>query len=129
MEAGTLTSSRAPRVGGLRLPGVGAGLGRGMVVLYLSLIVLLPLAALTSQGLSEGLGHFWQQVTQPQAVRSLKLTLIASLIVVLINGFFGSILAWLRVRDECSSKCGVKPVINLHFALPTIVASQNLNEL
>ena len=62
MEAGTLARSRAPRVG-LRLPGVGAGLGRGMVVLYLSIIVLLPLAALTDQGLSQGLGHFWDQVT------------------------------------------------------------------
>ena len=128
MEAGTLTRSRAPRVG-LRLPGVGAGLGRGMVVLYLSLIVLLPLAALTSQGLSEGLGHFWQQVTQPQALRSLKLTLLASLIVVLINGFFGTILAWLLVRDEFPGKSVINAVVDLPFALPTIVASLILIEL
>ncbi|HET9676154.1 MAG TPA: hypothetical protein VFP21_01455, partial [Solirubrobacterales bacterium] len=66
MEAGTLTQRSAPRAG-VRLPGVGAGLGRGMVVLYLSVIVLLPLAALTDQALSQGLGHFWEQVTQPQA--------------------------------------------------------------
>jgi sulfate/thiosulfate transport system permease protein len=129
MEAGTLTSSRAPRAGGLRLPGVGAGLGRGMVVLYLSLIVLLPLAALTSQAFSEGLGHFWQQVTQPQAIRSLKLTLVASLIVVLINAFFGTILAWLLVRDEFPGKAAVNAVVDLPFALPTIVASLILIEL
>ena len=128
MEAGTLTSSHAPRVG-LRLPGVGAGVGRGMVVLYLSLIVLLPLAALTSQAFSDGLGHFWQQVTQPQALRSLKLTLIASLIVVLVNGFFGTILAWLLVRDEFPGKAAVNAVIDLPFALPTIVASLILIEL
>jgi len=128
MEAGTLTRSRAPRAG-LRLPGIGAGLGRGMVVLYLSLIVLLPLAALTSQSLSEGLGHFWQQVTQPQALRSLKLTLVASLIVVLINAFFGTILAWLLVRDHFPGKSIVNAVIDLPFALPTIVASLILIEL
>jgi sulfate transport system permease protein len=128
MEAGTLTRSRAPRVG-LRLPGVGAGLGRGMVVLYLSLIVLLPLAALTDQGLSQGLGHFWDQVTQPQAIKSLKLTLVASLIVVVINAFFGTILAWLLVRDEFPGKGVVNAVIDLPFALPTIVASLILIQL
>jgi len=128
MEAGTLTRPRAARVG-LRLPGLGAGLGRGMVVLYLSLIVLIPLAALTSQAFSEGIGHFWQQVTQPQAVRSLKLTLIASLIVVLINGFFGTILAWLLVRDEFPGKAAINAVVDLPFALPTIVASLILIEL
>jgi sulfate/thiosulfate transport system permease protein len=128
MEAGTLTHPRAPRVG-LRLPGVGAGLGRGMVVLYLSLIVLLPLAALTSQSLSEGPGHFWQQVTQPQALKSLKLTLTASLIVVFVNAFFGTILAWLLVRDHFPGKSVVNAVIDLPFALPTIVASLILIEL
>ncbi|MGN6275840.1 MAG: sulfate ABC transporter permease subunit CysT [Solirubrobacterales bacterium] len=128
MEAGTLTRSRAPRVG-VRLPGVGAGLGRGMVVLYLSIIVLLPLAALADKSLSEGLGHFWAQVTSPQALRSLELTLIASTIVVLINAFFGTILAWLLVRDEFPGKSVVNAVIDLPFALPTIVASLILIEL
>ena len=128
MEAGTLTRSRAPRVG-LRLPGVGAGLGRGMVVLYLSVIVLLPLAALTDQAMSLGLGHFWEQVTQPQAIKSLKLTLVASLIVVIINAFFGTILAWLLVRDEFPGKAAINAVIDLPFALPTIVASLILIQL
>src|SRR3954447_18589924 len=128
MEAGTLTRSRAPRAG-IRLPWVGAGLGRGMVVLYLSLIVLLPLAALTDQSLSQGLGHFWDQVSQGQALRSLKLTLVCSLIVVLINAFFGTIIAWLLVRDQFPGKSAVNAVIDLPFALPTIVASLVLIEL
>lgn len=128
MEAGTLSHRSAPRAG-IRLPGVGAGLGRGMVVLYLSLIVLLPLAALTDQSLTQGLGHFWDQVTQPQAVKSLKLTLIASLIVVLINAFFGTILAWLLVRDEFPGKAAINAVVDLPFALPTIVASLILIQL
>jgi len=128
MEAGTLTHPRAPRAG-LRLPGIGAGLGRGMVVLYLSLIVLLPIAAMADKSLSHGLGYFWEQVTAPQAINSLELTLVASLIVVLINGFFGTILAWLLVRDEFPGKAVINAVIDLPFALPTIVASLILIEL
>jgi sulfate/thiosulfate transport system permease protein len=128
MEAGTLTRSRAPRAG-LRLPGVGAGLGRGVVVLYLSLVVLLPLAAMTDKSLSRGLGFFWDQVSQGQALRSLELTLICSLIVVLLNAFFGTVIAWLLVRDEFPGKSVVNAVIDLPFALPTIVASLILIEL
>lgn len=122
------TSVPAPRAG-IRLPGVGAGLGRGLAVLYLSILVLLPLAALTNQSLSEGLGAFWDQVTSTQALRSLELTLIASAIVVVINAFFGTILAWLLVRDDFPGKSAINAVIDLPFALPTIVASLILLEL
>ncbi len=110
----------------MRLPWVGAGLGRGTVVLYLSVIVLLPLAALTSQAFEDGFATFWHQVTTPQAVRSLELTVIASLIVVAINAVFGTIIAWLLVRDEFPGKSVVNAVIDLPFALPTIVASLTL---
>ncbi|HEU4739932.1 MAG TPA: molybdate ABC transporter permease subunit, partial [Solirubrobacterales bacterium] len=108
---------------GLRLPGVGTGVGNGMVVLYLSIIVLLPLAAVASDAFTGGIGHFWEQVTQPLAVKSLKLTVVCSLIVVLLNAFFGTILAWLLVRDEFPGKSLINAVIDLPFALPTIVAS------
>ncbi|MFN8216852.1 MAG: sulfate ABC transporter permease subunit CysT [Solirubrobacterales bacterium] len=118
-----------PARAGIRLPGLGVGFGRGYVVLYLSLIVLLPLAALTDQSLSEGLGHFWDQVTQPQALRSLRITLEASVLVVLINAFFGTVLAWLLVRDSFPGKSVVNAVIDLPFALPTIVASLILIQL
>src|SRR6476661_10520149 len=118
-------SSRA----GIRLPGLGTGLGRGSVVLYLSLIVLLPLAALASQAFEGGLGTFWTQVTSPQALRSLKLTFGCSLIVVIINGVFGTIIAWLLVRDNFPGKAAINAVIDLPFALPTIVASLILIEL
>lgn len=127
MEAGTLSNRVAAPRAGIRLPGV--GLGRGLVVLYLSVIVLLPLAALASQSLSDGLGHFWEQVSQGQALRSLELTLVCSLIVVLVNAVFGTILAWLLVRDQFPGKAVVNAVIDLPFALPTIVASLILIEL
>src|SRR4051795_4174966 len=124
MEAHSATAS-APRAG-IRLPWVGAGLGRGTVVLYLSVIVLLPLAALTTQAFEDGFSTFWTQVTSPQAVKSLELTVGASLIVVAINAVFGTIIAWLLVRDEFPGKSVVNAVIDLPFALPTIVASLTL---
>jgi sulfate transport system permease protein len=125
MEALPATAT-LPRAARLRLPGAGAGAGRGLVVLYLSVIVLLPLAALTSQAFELGLGAFWEQVTAPQALRSLELTVVASLIVVAINAVFGTIIAWLLVRDEFPGQGAVNAVIDLPFALPTIVASLTL---
>ena len=113
------TASRA----GLRLPGIGTGIGGGMVMLYLSIIVLLPLAAVASEAFSGGLGTFWEQVTSPLAKKSLELTVVCSLIVVVLNGFFGTILAWLLVRDDFPGKSIINAVIDLPFALPTIVAS------
>jgi sulfate/thiosulfate transport system permease protein len=130
MEAHAAQSPVAPpRARQFRLPGVGAGLGRGVVVLYLSLFVLLPLAALLDKSLSEGLGHFWDQVSSGQAKQSLELILVCSLIVVAINAVFGTIVAWLLVRDNFPGKSIVNAIIDLPFALPTIVASLILIEL
>ena len=130
MEAHAAQSPNAPpRARQFRLPGVGAGLGRGYVVLWLSIIVLLPLAALLDKSLSEGLGHFWSQVTTDQAKRSLELILVCSLIVVAINAVFGTIVAWLLVRDNFPGKSIINAIIDLPFALPTIVASLILIQL
>jgi sulfate transport system permease protein len=97
-----------------------------MVALYLSAIVLLPLAAVASKAFEEGLGHFWDQVTSPLAISTLELTVICSLIVVVVNAIFGTILAWILVRDEFPGKSLANAVIDLPFALPTIVASLTL---
>jgi sulfate/thiosulfate transport system permease protein len=97
-----------------------------MVGIYLSLIVLLPLAAVVDSSLSNGLGSFWDAVTGPQAMAALKLTVICSLIVVAINAVFGTIIAWVLVRDEFPGKAQVNALIDLPFALPTIVAGLTL---
>jgi sulfate/thiosulfate transport system permease protein len=115
----------APRAG-IRLPEVGAGLGRGLVTLYLSLMVLLPLAAVVAESADGGLGAFWESVSGAQSVAALKLTVIASLIVVAINAFFGTIIAWILVRDQFPGKAAVNAMIDLPFALPTIVAGLTL---
>ncbi len=118
-----------PRARQFRLPGVGVGLGRGYVVLWLSIIVLLPLAALLDESLSQGVGHFWSAVTTDAAKSSLELILVCSVIVVAINAVFGTIVAWLLVRDRFPGKAIINSIIDLPFALPTIVASLILIEL
>lgn len=126
MEGHPATLAAPPRGAGIRLPGVGAGLGRGTVVLYLSLIVMLPLAAVLDESLSGGLGAFWDSVTGAESMAALKLTAISSLIVVAINAFFGTVIAWVLVRDEYPGKGAVNALIDLPFALPTIVAGLTL---
>jgi sulfate/thiosulfate transport system permease protein len=129
MEAHPATTAPLPVPGGrgrVRLPGLGVSLGTGTVVLYLSIIVLLPLAAVTSEAFSGGWSTFWDQVTSPLAKKSLELTVVCSLIVVILNAIFGTILAWLLVRDHFPGKSLVNAVIDLPFALPTIVASLTL---
>jgi sulfate/thiosulfate transport system permease protein len=114
----------APRGGRISLPG--AALGRGVAVGYLSLIALIPLAAVAVRSTDAGLDGFWHAVSSPQAVAALKLTLIASVIVVLINAVTGTLIAWVLVRDEFPGKGTVNALIDLPFALPTIVASLTL---
>jgi sulfate transport system permease protein len=101
-------------------------LARGTAVLWISVIVLLPLAAVVSRGFEDGLGHFWDSITAPEAQAALKLTVITSLIVVVINAVMGTLIAWVLVRDEFPGKRIVNSVIDLPFALPTIVAGLTL---
>ncbi len=123
MSAAADTRAAAPpRPGYLPRLG-GAGLGRGLVTLYLSVIVLIPLAAVGSKAFSAGLGTFWTQVTTPEARAALELTLGASLIVIAINAVAGTAIAWVLVRDRFPGKGIVNSLIDLPFALPTIVAS------
>ena len=90
--------------------------------LYLSLIVLIPLAAVVDKSLEDGFDTFWTAVTNEQAVAALKLTLIASAVVAAINAVTGTLIAWVLVRDEFRGKGIVNSLIDLPFALPTIVA-------
>jgi sulfate/thiosulfate transport system permease protein len=78
------------------------------------------------KSLENGTDGFWDAVTNPEAVAALKLTLIASVIVVLINAVFGTLIAWVLVRDEFPGKSIVNSLIDLPFALPTIVAGLTL---
>jgi sulfate transport system permease protein len=93
---------------------------------YLSIVALIPLAAVLFKSFEDGADSFWNAVSSPEAVAALKLTLIASLIVVIVNGVFGTLIAWVLVRDEFPGKGIVNSLIDLPFALPTIVAGLTL---
>jgi sulfate transport system permease protein len=92
-------------------------------VLWLSVIVLLPLAAMTFTALSGGLGDWWDAVTAPAALAALRVTLGTSAVVALVNVVMGTLVAWVLVRDDFRGKGLVNAMIDLPFALPTIVAS------
>jgi sulfate transport system permease protein len=108
-----------PRLGG-------AALGRGLVTAYLSLIVLIPIAALVAKSTEGGLDAFWTSLTSPLAVSALKLILVVSVIVVVINVITGTAIAWVLVRDSFPGKQILNSVIDLPFALPTVVAGITL---
>ncbi|HEX8745325.1 MAG TPA: sulfate ABC transporter permease subunit CysT [Thermoleophilaceae bacterium] len=104
----------------------GSALGVGLITTYLSLIVLIPLAAVVDRSLAEGAGAFWDAVSAPQAVASLKLTFAVSAIVAAINAVTGTLIAWVLVRDEFRGKRLVNALIDLPFAMPTVVAGLTL---
>jgi sulfate transport system permease protein len=116
----------APRVS--RRPGLtlGPALSRGLVTAYLSVVVILPLAAVVAKSGEDGLSGFWDVVSSRQAVNALVLTLLASALVVVVNVVMGTLIAWVLVRDEFHGKSFVNALIDLPFALPTIVAGLTL---
>ena len=112
-----------------RRPGrvrLGPALGGGVAVLWLSLVVLLPLAALTSEAFDEGLAAFWREATSARSVAALELTLGLSALAAAVNAVVGTAIAWVLVRDSFRGKRLVEAVIDLPFALPTIVAGLTL---
>jgi sulfate transport system permease protein len=107
------------------VPGAGA-LGLGVATLWLSVIVLLPLAAVVARSLDDGTGTFWHAVTSRQAISALRFTLLVSLVVAAANAVMGTLVAWVLVRDRFPGKRLVNALIDLPFALPTIVAGITL---
>src|SRR5579872_3666782 len=114
--------------------------GVSLLVSYLSLIVLIPIAAVVAHGLrlsvhthgagwafwdwsvSTGFSAFWANVTQTQAMHAIWLSLWLSLVVAAINAVAGVAIAWILVRDSFVGKGLLGSLIDLPFALPTIVA-------
>ncbi len=95
----------------------------GVAVVWLSVIVLLPLAAIAWQAAGGGWQAFWLAVTSHPALESLRVTLTISGGVTVVNTVFGLLIAWVLVRDDFVGKRLVDAIIDLPFALPTIVAS------
>ena len=99
-----------------------SGTGLGVAVLWLSLLVLLPLAAVVVKGFGGGWSGFWAAVTNPAALAAIRLTVVSAIAVGVINAVMGTLIAWVLVRDAFPGKRVVEAVIDIPFALPTIVA-------
>ena len=98
----------------------------GLSVAWLTLIVLIPLAAVVARSFQGGIGDFVDAITNPQAIAAIRFTLIVSIVVAAIDAVMGVLIAWVLVRDEFRGKAAVNALIDLPFALPTIVAGLTL---
>jgi sulfate transport system permease protein len=99
-----------------------SGLSLGIAVSWLSLLVLIPLAAVVAKSTAGGWSGFWHAVTAPAAWHALRLTVLSSLGVSVVNAVMGTLIAWVLVRDSFPGRRLVEVIIDIPFALPTIVA-------
>ncbi|MGO4335009.1 sulfate ABC transporter permease subunit CysT [Labrys sp. KB_33_2] len=118
---------RAPFVKPTALPGFGLTLG--YTIFYLSLIVLIPLAALLQKAAVLGPSGIMAIATEGQVSAALRVTFGISLLAALVNVVFGVIVAWVLVRYDFPGKRLVDAAVDLPFALPTAVAGLALSSL
>ena len=107
----------------------GFNLSLGYTIGYLSLIVLIPLAAVALKAGSLGWETFWEVVSAPNVVASYRLSFGVALLAGLINAVFGLILSWVLVRYSFFGKRLVDALVDLPFALPTAVTGIALTAL
>ena len=99
-----------------------SGLGLGVALTWFSLLVLIPLCLVVIQSIDGGWATFRETLTNPQTAAALRLTVTQALIVTAINVVMGTLIAWVLVRDDFWGKRVLEVVIDIPFALPTIVA-------
>jgi sulfate transport system permease protein len=107
----------------------GFGLTLGYTLFYLSVIVLIPLAALVLKASSLGFAQFWATVTTPRVLASYQLSFTTALLAAVVNAVFGLIVAWVLVRYPFPGRRVVDALVDLPFALPTAVAGITLTSL
>lgn len=124
MPATAHTIRRRPLIDGFKRPSVlpGFGLTLGFALTYLSIIVLLPLAALVLRPAEMGFAGYLNALVDPRVLAALRLSFGAALIAACINAVFGLIVAWILVRYDFPLKRLVDALVDLPFALPTAVA-------
>ena len=107
----------------------GFGLSLGFTLAYVSLIVLIPLAAVFIKSFGIGWDGLWEILTSERILKSLQLSFSSALIAAFINVVFGLLLAWCLVRYNFPGKRLVDALVDLPFALPTAVAGIALTSL
>lgn len=99
-----------------------SGIGLGVALVWFSILVLIPLAAVIGAASAGGWDNFWDTLTDAQTFAALRLTVVEALLVTLANAVIGTVVAWVLVRDQFFGKRILDVVIDIPFALPTIVA-------
>ena len=99
-----------------------SGLGLGVAMLWFSVLVLIPLAAVVVTATEGGWSGFWDTITNPQTSAAIRLTVTQAFLVTVVNIFMGTLIAWVLVRDDFWGKGALEVLIDIPFALPTIVA-------
>jgi sulfate transport system permease protein len=107
----------------------GFGLTLGFTILYLSVIVLIPIAALSLKALQLSWAELWHLATNARAIAAYELSLGAALVAALLNAAFGSLLAWVLVRYRFPGRRWLDGLVDFPFALPTAVAGLTLADL
>lgn len=100
----------------------GPALGLGVAMLWFSLLVLIPLTAVVVTAGDGGWSHFWQSVTTEQTAAAIRLTVGTAVLVTAVNIVMGTLIAWVLVRDRFFGQRALEILIDIPFALPTIVA-------
>ena len=90
--------------------------------MWFSLLVLIPLTAIVVQSTNVGWSGYWDTLTNPQTAAAIRLTITQSLLVTAMNVVLGTLIAWVLVRDQFFGKRLLEVLIDIPFALPTIVA-------
>ena len=121
-DAAPRPASLGRRRSGLGALNTGTMFGVGIATLWLSLLVFIPLGAVVWRAQEDGFGSFWDAVTTPEAAAAIRLTVVGALLVACVNAVLGTLIAWVLVRDDFRGKRVVDALIDLPFALPTIVA-------
>jgi len=94
---------------------------RSLAFSYIGILVILPIVAITSESFRGGFSNLWANITLPQALFSLKITFLVAVIMVLINIVTGTATAWVLVRYKFPFKNIMDSLIDLPFAIPTVV--------
>jgi sulfate/thiosulfate transport system permease protein len=125
LTAALPTRTRLPRALRAKRPGALSGvsrLGLGVGVLWFSLLVMIPLIAVVVSSTEGGWSEFWNSISNEQTAAAIRLTVTGAVVVTLINIVMGTLIAWVLVRDRFFGKRILEVLIDIPFALPTIVA-------
>ncbi len=99
-----------------------SGVGLGVAVIWFSVLALIPLLAVLVETSAGGWSEFWNTLTDVQTAAALRLTIAEAFLVTVVNVVMGTLIAWVLVRDRFFGKRALEVVIDIPFALPTIVA-------